>query len=58
MLINPTLLLAYLIVSTIGLIFVAAIWSRTGWLNILLKLGYSVAGVLGMVLTLKQAGLI
>jgi hypothetical protein len=55
---NPMLLLIHLVVSTILLLYVAAIHATNGWLNIFFKMLFTGSALVGVVLTLKQAGLI
>lgn len=49
---------AYLIVSTVLLLAIFAVWSKRGLLNLSIKLTFLAAGILGILATLKQFGLI
>ena len=49
---------AYLIVSTVLLLAIFAVWSKRGLLNISIKMVFLAAGIMGVLVTLKQFGLI
>lgn len=50
------LLEIYLIISTIALAFITAIWSTSGWLNQFLKTGMLLITILGGFLALNAIG--
>jgi hypothetical protein len=54
--INPILMAAFLILSTIALGFVAVIWSNDGWPNVFLKMLYSGLTIVGVFISLKFLG--
>lgn len=56
--VNPTLLLIFVIAATAGLIWTASIWSASGFLDKLIKTFYSAFSMLGIIIALKLLGVL
>jgi hypothetical protein len=49
-----TLMEIYTLVSAVLLLYVAMMWSDTGFLNMSIKLAYYITGTVGMVFTIAK----